>query len=164
MTIAEKKETFQSLKVSIIGDILHSRVARSDIRALRKLGADVTLCAPPTLLPHNREAFDVRITQNIREAVKDADVIIMLRLQSERMAAGLLPSLREYSRLFGLSEEIVKLAKPDVIVMHPGPINRGVEISPEVADGPHSVILYQVTHGVAMRMAVLYLMCGGGEE
>lgn len=164
MTIAEKKESFKSLKVSIIGDILHSRVARSDIRALGKLGADVTLCAPPTLLPYNRETFDARITLDIREAAKDADVIMMLRLQSERMSAGLLPSLREYSIHFGLSEEILKLAKPDVIIMHPGPINRGVEISPEVADGPYSVILYQVTHGVAMRMAVLYLMCGGDGE
>ena len=164
MTIAETKKTFKSLKVSIIGDILHSRVARSDIRALNKLGADVTLCAPPTLLPHNCDTFNARITQDIREAAKGADVIMMLRLQSERMTAGLLPSLREYSIHFGITEQIVKLAKDDVIIMHPGPINRGVEISPEVADGKYSVILYQVTHGVAMRMAVLYLMCGGAEE
>jgi aspartate carbamoyltransferase catalytic subunit len=164
MTIAEKKKSFESLKVSIIGDILHSRVARSDIRAFGKLGADVTLCAPPTLLPKNPDIFKARITHDIRDAVEGADVIMMLRLQAERMQAGLFPSLREYSTYFGLTEEIVKRAKPDVIIMHPGPINRGVEIAAEVADGPYSVILYQVTHGVAMRMAVLYLLCGGAEE
>ena len=164
MTIADKKEKFDSLKVTIIGDILHSRVARSNIRALNKLGAHITLCAPPTLLPLRKELFGTAITHDIREAVDGADVIMMLRLQSERMQAGLFPSLREYSTYFGLTKEIAGRAKPDVIIMHPGPINRGVEISPEVADGPFSVILYQVTHGVAMRMAVLYLLCGGAEE
>ena len=163
MTIYEHKKSFEGLKVAIVGDILHSRVARSNIRALTKVGADVTVCAPPTLLPRDRRFFDVKLTSAMEEAVEGADVVMMLRLQHERMAAALLPSLREYSNHFGLNRKMLERAKKDVIVMHPGPINRGVEISADVADGPYSVILYQVTHGVAMRMAVLYLLCGGGE-
>ncbi|GMT42062.1 MAG: aspartate carbamoyltransferase [bacterium] len=164
MTIAERKKSFEGLSVAIIGDILHSRVARSNIRALGKLKADITLCAPPTLMPYGADTFGVKITSNIEEAVKDADVIMMLRLQRERMAQALFPSLREYSTHFGLSTKLVKMARPDVIIMHPGPINRGVEIAADVADGPYSVILYQVNHGVAMRMAILYLLCGGVED
>lgn len=164
MTIADKKESFEGLKVAIIGDILHSRVARSNIRALSKLKADITLCAPPTLLPRRSDIFGVKITHRMEEAVESADVIMMLRLQQERMTQKLLPSLREYSVYFCLTEKLVEKARPDVIIMHPGPINRGLEIAPEVADGRFSVILYQVTHGVAMRMAALYLLCGGAEE
>jgi len=161
MTIHMHKKSFENLKVSIVGDILHSRVARSDINALSRLKADITLCAPPTLLPRRSEVFGARITNSIEEAVEDADVIIMLRIQQERMAQGLFPSLREYAEYFCLTPKVMEKAKKDVIIMHPGPINRGVEISAEVADGPYSLILYQVTHGVAMRMAVLYLLCGG---
>jgi aspartate carbamoyltransferase catalytic subunit len=161
MTIHMHKKSFENLKVSIVGDILHSRVARSDINALSRLKADITLCAPPTLLPKRSEVFGARITNSIEEAVKDADVIMMLRIQQERMAQGLFPSLREYAEYFCLTPKVMEKAKKDVIIMHPGPINRGVEISAEVADGPYSLILYQVTHGVAMRMAVLYLLCGG---
>jgi len=161
MTIHMHKKSFDNLKVSIVGDILHSRVARSDINALSRLKADITLCAPPTLLPKRSEVFGARVTNSIEEAVEDADVIMMLRIQQERMAQGLFPSLREYAEYFCLTPKVMEKAKKDVIIMHPGPINRGVEISAEVADGPYSLILYQVTHGVAMRMAVLYLLCGG---
>jgi len=163
MTIAERKESFENLNVTIVGDILHSRVARSNINALSRLGSNITLCAPPTLLPKRHDIFNARITTNLKEAVEDADVIMMLRIQQERMNQGLFPSIREYSNYFCLTPQIVKKAKKDVVIMHPGPINRGVEISSEVADGSDSVILYQVTHGVAMRMAVLYLICGGSE-
>ena len=163
MTIADSNKNFENLNVSIIGDILHSRVARSNIAALNKLGANITLCAPPTLLPRAKNIFKAKITHKINEAVENADVIMMLRIQSERMEQGLFPSLREYSSYYCLNPKVMKNAKKDVIIMHPGPINRGVEISAEVADGEWSVILYQVTHGVAMRMAVLYLLCGGSE-
>ncbi len=161
MTIHMHKKRFENLKVSIVGDILHSRVARSDINALSRLKADITLCAPPTLLPKRSEVFGARVTHSIEEAVADADVIMMLRIQQERMAQGLFPSLREYAEYFCLTPKVMEKAKKDVIIMHPGPINRGVEISAEVADGPYSLILYQVTHGVAMRMAALYLLCVG---
>jgi aspartate carbamoyltransferase catalytic subunit len=163
MTILERKKTLENLNVSIIGDILHSRVARSNINALKMFNANIMICAPKTLLPQNVESLGVRVTNDINKAVEGADVIMMLRIQMERMAQGLFPSLREYSALFGLDSKVMKRAKPDAIVMHPGPINRGIEISSEVADGPYSVILDQVTHGVAMRMAVLYLVCGGGD-
>ncbi|MEE8483720.1 MAG: aspartate carbamoyltransferase catalytic subunit, partial [Nitrospinota bacterium] len=161
MTIYERKGSFKNLKVAIVGDILHSRVARSNIRALMSLNADITVCGPPTLIPRDIGVFPVSVTHDIKEAVKGADVVMMLRVQLERMEQGFFPSLREYSENFCLTPSIVELAKDDVMIMHPGPINRGVEISSEVADGPYSVILYQVTHGVAMRMAVLYLLCGG---
>jgi aspartate carbamoyltransferase catalytic subunit len=159
----EHKKSLENLNVSIIGDILHSRVARSNISALKMFNANITLCAPKTLLPQNVESLGVRVTNDIYEAVEGAQVIMMLRIQTERMAQGLFPSLREYSAHFGLDSKVMQKARPDAIVMHPGPINRGIEISSEVADGPYSVILDQVTHGVAMRMAVLYLLCGGGE-
>ncbi len=164
LTMTERKKNLENLNVSIIGDILHSRVARSNIAALNMFNANVTVCAPPTLLPHKMESMGVRATHSIAEAVEGADVIMMLRLQTERMAQGLFPSLREYADNFCLSAKVMKNAKKDVIIMHPGPINRGVEIASDVADGPYSVILNQVTHGVAMRMAVLYLLCGGAES
>jgi aspartate carbamoyltransferase catalytic subunit len=163
MTIYESKGTIDNLNVSIVGDILHSRVARSNISALSRMGANITLCGPPTLLPKRHDIFNAKVTNRIDEAVEGADVIMMLRIQRERMSQGLFPSLREYSNYFCLSPEVMEGAKKDVIIMHPGPINRGVEISAEVADGEWSLILYQVTHGVAMRMAVLYLLCGGSE-
>jgi aspartate carbamoyltransferase catalytic subunit len=163
MTITERGKSLENLNVSIIGDILHSRVARSNINAFKMFNANITLCGPKTLMPQNVESLGVRFTHDISEAVEGADVIMMLRIQSERMAQGLFPSLREYSAHFCLDSRVMKKARPDVIVMHPGPINRGIEISSEVADGPYSVILNQVTHGVAMRMAVLYLLCGGAE-
>jgi aspartate carbamoyltransferase catalytic subunit len=164
MTIMEHGKKLENLNVSIIGDILHSRVARSNISAFKMFNANITVCGPKTLIPPNAESLGVRVTHDISEAVAGADVIMMLRIQTERMAQGLFPSLREYSAFFCLDSRVMKKAKPDVIVMHPGPINRGIEISSEVADGPYSVILDQVTHGVAMRMAVLYLLCGGGEQ
>ncbi|MBI5178653.1 MAG: aspartate carbamoyltransferase catalytic subunit [Nitrospinae bacterium] len=164
MTMAERKQGFGNLNVSIIGDILHSRVARSNIAALKMFNANVTVCAPPTLLPHGVESMGVEVTHDMEEAVATADVVMMLRIQTERMAQGLFPTLREYAAHFCLTERLMKKAKKDVIVMHPGPINRGVEIASDVADGPYSVILNQVTHGVAMRMAVLYLLCGGAES
>lgn len=161
-TIKEKKGKISGLKVSIIGDIAHSRVARSNIWGLTKLGAEVTLCGPPTLIPQGIEKLPVKITYDIREAIEDADVLNILRIQLERQQKNLFPSLREYAINFGIDLEKLKLAKPDVLIMHPGPINRGVEIAPEVADGPYSVILEQVTNGIAIRMAVLYLVSEGG--
>ncbi|MCM8765256.1 MAG: aspartate carbamoyltransferase, partial [Candidatus Omnitrophica bacterium] len=140
------------------GDIAHSRVARSNIWGLTKLGAEVTVCGPPTLIPQGIEKFPVKVTYDIKEAIKDADVLNILRIQLERQKSNLFPSLREYALNFGIDLEKLKFAKPDVLIMHPGPINRGVEISPEVADGPYSVILEQVTNGIAVRMAVLYLV------
>lgn len=157
-TIKEKKGKISGLKVSIVGDIAHSRVARSNIWALSKLGAQVTVCAPPTLIPQGIERLPVKVTYDIREAVKEADVLNILRIQLERQQKNLFPTLREYAINFGIDREKLKLARPDVLIMHPGPINRGVEISPEVADGPYSVILEQVTNGIAVRMAVLYLV------
>ncbi len=157
-TIKEKKGKISGLKVSIVGDIAHSRVARSNIWALSKLGAQVTVCAPPTLIPQGIERLPVKVTYDIREAVKEADVLNILRIQLERQQKNLFPTLREYAINFGIDREKLKLARPDVLIMHPGPINRGVELSPEVADGPYSVILEQVTNGIAVRMAVLYLV------
>ncbi|MCM8798524.1 MAG: aspartate carbamoyltransferase catalytic subunit [Candidatus Omnitrophica bacterium] len=157
-TIKEKKGKISGLKISIIGDIAHSRVARSNIWGLTKLGAEVTVCGPPTLIPQGIEKFPVKVTYDIKEAIKDADVLNILRIQLERQKSNLFPSLREYALNFGIDLEKLKFAKPDVLIMHPGPINRGVEISPEVADGPYSVILEQVTNGIAVRMAVLYLV------
>jgi len=162
MTVREAKGRLSGLKVAIIGDIAHSRVARSNIWAFTKMGSEVTVAGPATMLPPYLAAMGVRLVYSLEEAVRGADVIMMLRLQLERMGQWYLSTLREYSATFGLAPKHLALAKEDVIIMHPGPINRGVEISPEVADGPYSVILEQVTNGVAVRMAVLLLLIGGG--
>jgi aspartate carbamoyltransferase catalytic subunit len=161
LTVQEAKGRLDGLKVAIIGDIAHSRVARSDIQAFIKMGSQVTVAGPATMLPPFLESLGARVTYSLEEAVAGADVIMMLRLQLERMGQMFLSTLREYSRFFGLAPRHLQLAQPDVIIMHPGPLNRGVEISPEVADGAHSVILEQVTNGVAVRMAMLYLLIGG---
>jgi aspartate carbamoyltransferase catalytic subunit len=161
LTVEEAKGRLDGLKVAIIGDIAHSRVARSDIQAFIKMGSQVTVAGPATMLPPHLESLGARVTCSLEEAVAGADVIMMLRLQLERMGQMFLSTLREYSRYFGLAPRHLELAQPDVIIMHPGPLNRGVEISPEVADGSHSVILDQVTNGVAVRMAMLYLLIGG---
>jgi aspartate carbamoyltransferase catalytic subunit len=163
-TIRERKGRFAGLKVAIVGDLLHSRVLRSNLLLLNKMGAEVWVAGPATLMLPGIERFGVRATCSIDEAVEGADVVMMLRIQQERMRGHFFPSLREYFLVFGLTAERLRRAKPDVIVMHPGPINRGVEIASEVADGPYSVILEQVAHGVAIRMAVLYLLVGGAVE
>ncbi|MDP1568364.1 MAG: aspartate carbamoyltransferase catalytic subunit [Vicinamibacterales bacterium] len=163
-TIRERKGRIAGLKVAIVGDLLHSRVLRSNVRLLTKLGADVWVCGPRTLIPVGIEALGVRATTRVDEAVEGADVVMMLRIQLERMQGAFFPSLREYFTTFGMTEARVARAKDDVIIMHPGPINRGVEIASEVADGPFSVILDQVANGVAVRMAVLYLLAGGAEH
>ena len=163
LTIREKKGKIKGLKISIIGDISHSRVARSNIIGLTKMGAEVTLSGPPTMMPVGVESLGVRVVLNPAEAVKGKDVIMLLRIQLERQNRALFPCVREYASYFGLTEKIIRAAKKDVIVMHPGPINRGVEISSEVADGPHSVIFDQATNGVAVRMAILYLLIGGAK-
>ncbi|OGX38979.1 MAG: aspartate carbamoyltransferase [Omnitrophica WOR_2 bacterium RIFCSPHIGHO2_02_FULL_68_15] len=160
-TMLEKKGTIAGLNVSIVGDIAHSRVARSNLWGLTKLGARVTLCGPPTLVPAGIEQLGVKVTYSLKEAIRDADVLMLLRLQLERQTQNLLPSIREYAKLFGVDREKLAWGKPDLIVMHPGPVNRGVELAPDVADGPQSVIYDQVTNGVAVRMAVLYLVSGG---
>jgi aspartate carbamoyltransferase catalytic subunit len=162
-TIREHKTEIAGLKIAIIGDLLHSRVLRSNALLLTKLGANLWVCGPPTLVPPGIECLGVHVTTSIGEAVRDADVIMMLRIQQERMQGAFFPSLREYFNVFGMTKERVKLAKPDTIIMHPGPMNRGVEIASDVADGPYSVILEQVANGVAVRMAVLYLLLGGSE-
>jgi aspartate carbamoyltransferase catalytic subunit len=161
LTIREKKQRIEGLNVLIVGDIAHSRVARSDICAFKKMGANVEVAGPKTLMPLFVERLGVSVSYSLKDSIPKADVIITLRLQLERQAAGLFPSLREYSRLFGLSLEKLETAKKDVLIMHPGPMNRGVEINPDVADGPYSVILDQVTNGVAVRMALMYLLLGG---
>lgn len=163
LTIRRKKGRIKGLRVAIVGDILHSRVARSNLWLLRKLGASVTLAGPPTLIPPGLEAL-AAVSPSVDDAVEGADVVMMLRVQLERMAGGFFPTTREYHRRFGLTVERLARAGKDVLVMHPGPMNRGVEIASEVADGPRSVILDQVTNGVAVRMAVLYLLLGGGAE
>ena len=163
-TIRERKGRIAGLKVAIVGDLLHSRVLRSNVLLLTKLGAEVWVCGPPTLIPMGLHAMGVTTTTSVDAAVEGADVVMMLRIQLERMEGGFFPSLREYFTVFGMTEARLARAKPDVIVMHPGPINRGVEISSEVADGPYSVILDQVANGVAARMAVLYLLAGGGAQ
>jgi aspartate carbamoyltransferase catalytic subunit len=163
-TIRERKKQLAGLKIAIIGDLLHSRVLRSNIHLLTKLGADVWVCGPPTLIPTDIRRFGVTATSVVDDAVRDADVIMLLRIQLERMEGAYFPSLREYFRVFGMTEARMHLAKPDVMIMHPGPMNRGVEIASEVADGPYSVILDQVANGVAVRMAVLYLLAGGAEH
>ncbi len=160
-TIREKKGKIAGLNVTILGDILYSRVARSNIWALTKLGAKVTLCGPSTLVPKVFEQMGCKVTYNVAEAIADADIINLLRIQHERQRASMFPSLNEYSALFGLNKARLALTKPDVLIMHPGPINRGVEIDSEIADCNRSVILEQVTNGLAVRMAVLFLVTGG---
>jgi aspartate carbamoyltransferase catalytic subunit len=159
-TIQSHKKDIKDLTVAIIGDIAHSRVAKSNIYALTKLGARVRLIGPPTLMPAEIQKLGVEVFHSIDDGIKKADVIMTLRLQLERQSKGFLPSLEEYFKLYGLTSERLKLAKSDAIVMHPGPMNRGVEIESAVADGPQSVILEQVTNGLAVRMAVLYLLAG----
>ena len=159
-TIREHKGRLDGLKVTIVGDLLHSRVLRSNVLLLTALGADVWVSGPSTLVPAGIERLGVHVSTRIDEAVADADVIMMLRIQQERMQGAFFPSLREYFNTFGMTAARVAHAKPDVIIMHPGPMNRGVEIASEVADGPYSVILEQVANGVAVRMAVLYLLAG----
>jgi len=163
-TMREKKGHIDHLKVAIVGDILHSRVARSNIWALRKLGARVSLVGPATLVPREFEKLGCEIHYDLREGIRDADVINLLRIQLERQRKNLFPSIREYRLLYGLTKERLEWAKPDVLIMHPGPINRGVEISQDVADGEHSVITEQVTNGIAVRMAVLYLLSGANRD
>ncbi|HEV8335508.1 MAG TPA: aspartate carbamoyltransferase catalytic subunit [Candidatus Polarisedimenticolia bacterium] len=160
-TMRQKKGKIAGLRIAIIGDILNSRVVRSNVFLLKKLGASVVISGPPTLLPPGMERLGVEVEARMERALEGCDVVMMLRVQRERMARGAFPSLREYFNLYGLTQERVRQAKPDVIIMHPGPINRGVEIAHEVADGRYSVILDQVTNGVAVRMAVLYLLSGG---
>ncbi|GFE58243.1 aspartate carbamoyltransferase catalytic subunit [Geobacter sp. AOG1] len=162
LTIKDKFGRLDGLKVAIVGDITHSRVARSDIQGLTKMGSHVFLAGPPTMVPPGAERLgNVTVCPTMREAIQDADVVIMLRIQQERQGKTLMPNAREYSRYFGLNPENLKLAKPDAMVMHPGPINRGVEMSSYVVDGPQSHILKQVENGVAVRMAMLYHVCGG---
>lgn len=161
-TIREKKNSIKDLNVTIIGDILHSRVARSNIWGLRKMGANITVAGPPTLIPAGVEKMGVRILHDLKESLKDADVVNILRIQLERQEKGMFPSLREYSHLFGLNHTKLKeWAKPDILVLHPGPANLGVEISEEVSSGESSVIIEQVKNGVAVRMALLSLLAGG---
>jgi aspartate carbamoyltransferase catalytic subunit len=160
LTIQEKKGHLEGLNVTIVGDVMHSRVARSDIHGMKTMGMTVTVAGPPTLIPPACQELGVKVSHRLDEAIAHADVIMMLRLQHERMQAGLIPSVREYSRVWGLGLDKLEHCRPDVLIMHPGPVNRGVELSPEVADGPYSVILDQVTNGVAVRMAVLYLLVG----
>jgi len=161
LTVREAKGRLDGLKIAIIGDIAHSRVARSNIQAFTKMGSQVTVCGPGTMLPPYLEALGTKVSHSLPEAVAGADVVMMLRLQLERQKQLYFSTLREYARFFGLSLEHLKMAREDALVMHPGPLNRGVEIAPEVADGAQSVILEQVTNGVAVRMAILYLLTGG---
>lgn len=165
-TMVEKKGTLKGLKVAIIGDILHSRVARSNIWGLTKMGAEVNVSGPATLMPPGIDRLGVNVFSTVQEAILDADVVMSLRIQLERQKKGLFPTIREYSRFFGLDDKRLKLAKEDALVMHPGPVNRGVELSSAVMDGEQSVIDEQVTNGVAIRMALLYLLTrrGTGNE
>lgn len=163
-TILDKKGRLEMLKVTIVGDIRHSRVARSNIWGLKKMGAEVVVSGPPTLMPPEMEDFEVRFEPNLDDAIEGADVVMALRLQKERQEGGLFPTLREYAELYGLNSHSVERANEDALIMHPGPINRGVEISSELADSPRSVVLDQVTSGVAVRMAILYLLLGGTKE
>lgn len=162
LTIKDNKGRFDGLKVLVVGDIMHSRVARSNLWGLSKMGAEVRLCGPSTLLPAEVEQLPVKVYSDVDEAIEGVDVVNILRIQLERMNRGFIPSVREYSDLFGINKERLRRAKPDVLVMHPGPMNRGIEITPDVADGEFAVITDQVTNGVAVRMALLYLLLGGG--
>lgn len=159
-TIKEKLGRIEGLKVGIIGDILHSRVARSNIIGLIKLGAEVTVCGPATLMPVGIERMGAKVCFDVQEVIKQSDALIILRIQQERQEDKFLPSIREYAKKFGINREKLRHAKKNILIMHPGPTNRGVELSADVADGEHSVILDQVTNGVAIRMAVLYLLLG----
>jgi aspartate carbamoyltransferase catalytic subunit len=162
-TIKQHKKRLDRLKIAIVGDLLHSRVLRSNVLLLTTMGADVWVCGPATLIPTRIEQFGVTVSTRVDDAVANADVIMMLRIQHERMQSAFFPSIREYFNTFGMTTERVARAKSDVIIMHPGPMNRGVEIASEVADGAYSVILEQVANGVAVRMAVLYLLAGGAD-
>ena len=160
MTVRQKKKRVEGLKIVIVGDIAHSRVARSNIYGLTKMGAKVTVSGPPVMMPRDVDKMGVDVLYDMKEALRGADIVMMLRIQTERQEMSLFPSLREYANYYCLNREKLRYAKDDVIVMHPGPVNRGVEISSDVADGPFSVILDQVTNGVAVRMALLYLLAG----
>lgn len=162
LTIKEHKGHIEGLKVAIVGDVYHSRVVRSNIYGLTKLGAEVSVGGPSTLMPMGIEEMGVKVFDNVHEAIVDADIVMGLRIQLERQKKGLFPSIREYFRFFGIDEQRLRLAKPDAIVMHPGPVNRGVELSTSVIDGRRSVITDQVTSGVAVRMAVMYMLSRGG--
>ena len=164
LTLRDHFGSLEGLRVCIVGDVLHSRVARSNIWGLKKMGAEVAVCGPKSLLPHAIADFGVKVFPRVEEAIEWAQALNILRLQLERMTSGYIPSLREYNRVFGVTRERLDRAKHEVLIMHPGPMNRGVEIDSDVADGPHSVILNQVTNGVAVRMAVLYLLAGGKPE
>ncbi len=164
LTVREKKKKIKGLKVAIVGDIAHSRVAHSNILGFTKMGAMVVVTGPATMIPPYIERLGARVNLSMKEAIQGADVVMALRIQMERQNRLNFPSIREYATFFGLNEKHIALAAPDVIIMHPGPINRGIEISPELADGPYSVILDQVTNGVAVRMALLYLLLGGGSQ
>jgi aspartate carbamoyltransferase catalytic subunit len=164
LTLRDNFDRLEGLKVCICGDVLHSRVARSNIWGLKKMGAEVAVCGPRSLLPNAIDDLGVTVFPHVEDAIQWADALNVLRLQLERMHAGYIPSLREYNRVFGISRERLDRAPKDLLILHPGPMNRGVEIDSDVADGPHSVILNQVTNGVAVRMAVLYLLAGGRPE
>ncbi len=161
LTIREKKGHLEGLNVTIVGDVTHSRVARSNIYGMKKMGITVTVAGPPTLIPPACQELGVKVSHRLEEAIANADVIMMLRLQHERMRGGFIPSIREYSRVWGLTLAKLGHCRPDVLIMHPGPVNRGVELAAEVADSRYSVILDQVSNGVAIRMAVLFLLAGG---
>jgi aspartate carbamoyltransferase catalytic subunit len=164
LTLRDHLGDLTGCRVCIVGDVLHSRVARSNIWGLKKLGAEVAVCGPRSLLPSAIDELGVTVFKRVEEAIEWAQAINVLRLQLERMTAGYIPSLREYNRVFGITRERLERAPRDILILHPGPMNRGVEIDSDVADGPHSVILNQVTNGVAVRMAVLYLLAGGRPE
>ncbi len=164
LTLRDRFGRIEGLRVCIMGDVLHSRVARSNIWGLTRLGAEVAVCGPPTLLPREVSELGVTVFRRVEEAIEWADALNILRLQLERMTAGFIPSLREYNRVFGVTSERLARAPRELLILHPGPMNRGVEIDSDVADGPHSVILPQVTNGVAVRMAVLYLLAGGAPD
>ncbi len=164
LTLRDRFGSLEGLKVCIVGDVLHSRVARSNIWGLRHMGAEVGVCGPPTLVPRDIAALGVTVFRRVEEAIQWADALNVLRLQLERMQGGFIPSLREYNRVFGITTEKLSRAPKDLLILHPGPMNRGVEIDSDVADGEHSVILPQVTNGVAVRMAVLYLLAGGAPD
>jgi len=161
MSVREIKKDLSGLKVAIVGDIAHSRVARSNIAGFSRMGASVTISGPPTMMPAGIDTFGASVAKNVDDAIADADVIMMLRIQKERQQNFLMPSEREYASQYGLNRTRLKKIRPDALIMHPGPINRGVEIAPEAADGPNSIILEQVTNGVAVRMSVFYLLAGG---